>query len=166
MASYSEEAGAWGMEAGTYVFWVGASLAQAKVVGGYVLEKDIITEKTTHICPLSADSKKELETAKKEFFRKLDENSLEVRRQQAVQEAQISRCGIISVDKDIWKTKICAYHGNKMSSDVTANQITEKLTLEQLISMATGNIGKGQGGSLGSAGNPCLVLQRKRVTVQ
>ena len=39
-----------------------------------------------------------------------------------------------------------------MSSDVTANQITEKLTLEQLISMATGNIGKGQGGSLGSAG--------------
>ena len=152
MASYSEEAGAWGMEAGTYVFWVGASLAQAKVVGGYVLEKDIITEKTTHICPLSADSKKELETAKKEFFRKLDENSLEVRRQQAVQEAQISRCGIISVDKDIWKTKISAYHGNKMSSDVTANQITEKLTLEQLISMATGNIGKGQGGSLGSAG--------------
>ena len=56
------------------------------------------------------------------------------------------------MDKDSWKTKSCVYRGSQMSEDEVAKQITENLTQEQLISMATGNIGKGQGGSLGAAG--------------
>lgn len=152
LASYVEETGTWTLEAGTYVLWAGSSLAQAKVIGGYSLEQEVITEELTHICPVQQEYQEELDTARQELLKKLDRDELTAQRQRAVQETQNSNCGVVSVDKDSWKTKSCVYRGSQMSEDEVAKQITENLTQEQLISMATGNIGKGQGGSLGAAG--------------
>ena len=57
LASYSDKAPGWLMDSGTYGFFMGNSLQSAQFAASVELTRNILLEKTDHICPLQKELK-------------------------------------------------------------------------------------------------------------
>ncbi len=142
LASYSEEDAAWILEQGTYGIWVGNSLASSSLAGTICLDEEVVMVQCEHICPLQ----EELEEIVPDLER--------VRQKEEEWQKEADRLSfppVMIYAKDIPTQKIIY---TDMSESLTgpAGEITESLETEQLIRLATGDPGRGQGSSLGSAG--------------
>lgn len=142
LASYDEEKAAWVLEGGTYGVWVGNSLESSRLSATICLDDDAVMVQCGHICertePLQelvpdAGKRKEKEEAWKKLAASLRLPEVLIQAGQIVTEtvAYINRTGVL---------------------EGRAGEIVSTLSEDQLIALATGDPGKGQGNALGSAG--------------
>lgn len=139
LASFSEKDSAWVVEAGKYGIWAGNSSENITLAAVLEVAETTVIETVEHICPvqeelIELECSKELRLKKEQQWHQLaEEKSVPVISfaPALLEKKEISR-------PDTWKK---------------AEEITEKLTDEELIAMVIGEISKGQGQALGSAGN-------------
>ena len=140
MTSYDETKAAWVLERGCYGIYVGNSLNASELEGAIELADSCVRVKTDHICPL----KDELE----EFSNK----RAQVLARRAEMEQQVMSLPRLTLAvKDI-ETDVIDYHKGDFLAESEDMDFVNTLTTEQLIQLATGDPGKGQGSNLGSAG--------------
>ncbi len=142
LASYSQEAGGWIMEAGDYVIWVGNSLDNSKPAGVLRLDRKVMLQKTDSICPL----KEKLEELKPE-----PEKAKE-KRAALLQYIKEEGLPVLKIKSSSIKTETVTYRTNAQLVPGEAGKFADTLTEEQLVSLASGDPDKGQGGNLGAAG--------------
>ncbi len=139
LASFSEKDSAWVVEAGKYGIWVGNSSENITLAAVLEVAETTVIERVEHICPVQEELT-ELERSRELRLKK------EQRWHQLAEEKQISAISFTPVLLE--KKEI-----SKPNTWEKAEEITEKLTDEELIAMVIGEISKGQGQALGSAGN-------------
>ncbi len=142
MASYDEQAAAWVLERGSYGIWVGNSLGDSKLEALLTLAERKELVKVTNICPLQEA---------------LQEISVPLERRKAryealLEEGSARRVPELVLDLTTVSTTVIDYTAPYEPDDDEAAEIVKGLDVEQLIQLATGDPGKGQGSNLGSAG--------------
>lgn len=142
MASYSEEGGEWILEPGYYGVWVGNSLAGSSLEAMLLLGEEKALVQVNNICLLKAE---------------LHELKLSAQKRQARYEAWVKKgkerqLPVIALDMTAVETEIINYSDEQENPEDEAVQLVNKLSVEQMIQLATGDPGKGQGSNLGSAG--------------
>lgn len=142
MASYDDGAAEWVLEPGTYGVWVGNSLADSALEALLTLDEKKVFVKVKNICPL----KEELEEISLPAPRRKARCAayIEAGRGKNIPEQKLDLSGV--------KTEMIDYEAASCPDDDEAAEIVKGLTVEQLIQLATGDPGKGQGSSLGAAG--------------
>ena len=142
LASYSQEDGGWIMEAGDYVIWAGSSLETSKPAAVLRLDREVMLQKTDNICPL----KEKLEELKPE-----PEKARE-KREALLQYVKEEGLPVLRIKSDSIKTETVIYKTNAQLIPEKASEFADTLTEDQLVSLASGDPDKGQGGNLGAAG--------------
>lgn len=142
MASYEEKEAAWILEPGYYGIWVGTSLADSALEGMVCLEAEKVLAKTDNICPL------------REQLQELTLVSEKRReRYEAWTKDGIERgIPVIRTELAAAQTEIIDYAEPEENAEDEAVQLVNELDTEQLVLLATGDPGKGQGSNLGSSG--------------
>lgn len=142
LASYKEEKAAWVLDGGTYGVWVGNSLESSRLSATICLDGDVTMVQCGHICErkeplqeLVPDAGKRME--KEEAWKGLA-SSLQL------PEVWIQAGQIV--------TETVTYMDRSGVLEGKAGEIVSILSEDQLIALATGDPGKGQGNALGSAG--------------
>ena len=138
LSSYDESRSAWILEPGCYGVFVGNSLEGSVLAGTLKLGEEKILSQAERICPLQCE---------------LEELSLAAEKRQARYEEllkQAEEVPQILLDLSGVETEIFDY--NYEEAEDEAAEITAGLTQEQLVDLAIGDPGKGQGSHLGSAG--------------
>lgn len=138
LASYCEKTPGWVLEEGRYGIFVGNSLADAKLAAAVDFTCDVLMVKTVNVCPLQEELK--------EFANPQD--------QIAPRRSKIEAAEVLSVilhEGDIL-TEEAVYGTEESKIPQDVKDFVDTLTTEQLIQLATGDPGKGQGSNLGSAG--------------
>ncbi len=142
LTSYDEREPGWVLEPGSYGIWVGSSLQDAALAATVELDGRAILVKTDNICPLQQEIK--------EFH---EDNGRAARRYEAwknrAKEQGLPRIELHAGDFD---TEQIVYRKNAELTEEDARRFVDTLSVEQLIALATGDPGKGQGGNLGAAG--------------
>lgn len=139
LVSYSEELAAWVLEKGTYGIWVGNSLASAKLIGSLKLDEDTVMVQCEHIC----EKKQELEEILP------DPGKMAAKEAKWLEEAKGLPCVELKASEIL--TETIRYEESYGKGQERAKEITESLSLDQLVAFATGDISRGQS-ELGSAG--------------
>ncbi|MCI2049634.1 MAG: glycoside hydrolase family 3 C-terminal domain-containing protein [Lachnospiraceae bacterium] len=140
LASFEEAKSAWTLEKGVYGLFVGNSLESSVPELTVTVQDPVTIAETKHICPLKEDLQ-ELHAP----GRRLQE-----RRAEWLAEAA-EKPGLDIHSFDILPEKAGSGNGyDTIPDDVKA--FTDTLSEEQLIGLATGEISRGQGSNLGSAG--------------
>lgn len=138
LSSYRESLPGWVLEEGTYGIFVGNSLDSSEFCGSLELSEEIILERTRSVCPL------------RESLQEIcpDEGKIRERRNAwKVEEHPVIHIQPADV---IGKTDVYGDGTDRISEK--AREFAAGLSLEQLILLATGDPGKGQGSNLGSSG--------------
>ena len=139
LASFSEKDSAWVIEAGKYGIWAGNSSQNITLAAVLEVKETTIIEKTEHICPVQEELT-ELECSKE----------LRIKKEQQWHElAAKNNIPTITFTPVMMEKETLP----QPKTWEKAREITEKLTDEELIAMVIGEISKGQGQALGSAGN-------------
>ena len=139
LASFCEKDSAWVMEAGKYGIWAGNSSQNITLAAVLEVKETTIIEKTEHICPVQEELT-ELECSKE----------LRIKKEQQWHElAAKNNIPTITFTPVMMEKETLP----QPKTWEKAREITEKLTDEELIAMVIGEISKGQGQALGSAGN-------------
>nr|WP_295306899.1 glycoside hydrolase family 3 protein [uncultured Blautia sp.] len=139
LASFSEKDSAWVIEAGKYGIWAGNSSQNITLAAVLEVKETTIIEKTEHICPVQEELT-ELECSKE----------LRIKKEQQWHElAAKNNIPTITFTSVMMEKETLP----QPKTWEKAREITEKLTDEELIAMVIGEISKGQGQALGSAGN-------------
>lgn len=142
LASFDEAKAAWILEEGTYGIWVGSSLAEAELAGTVVIDEEALMVQCEHIC---------------EVKETLEEMQADPEKMKEKEEAWLSQVKALSIPP----VQICAaeiqtetisYQTLTDELPGRAGEIVKELSEEQLIELATGDIGKGQDSAFGSAG--------------
>lgn len=141
MASYDASAAEWVLEEGVYGLWAGNSLAGSRLTALFTLEERKVLMKTRNICPLKEELA-ELSVPKEKRLARYQE-MLETGRRLGVPQ--------IGMDLSQVETEVVG-DGDWKEPDDEAARIVKDLTMEQLIQLAAGDPGKGQGSNLGGAG--------------
>lgn len=142
LASYDETKAAWILEAGSYGIWVGNSLAEAKLCSVLELDQETVMVQCGHICERKEDlheicpEKSRMKKKEQEWLSEAERNSIE--------RVHIQSKNII--------TEHVQYQDWTEELEGRAGEIVRTLSEEQLIELAAGDLGKGQGSALGSAG--------------
>ncbi|NCC43742.1 MAG: beta-glucosidase [Clostridia bacterium] len=138
LASFDEKASAWVVEKGLYGILVGNSSEANTLSSVLEVKEDTVIEEVKHICPLQD----ELE----EIVRP---DSLMSEWEAAWhKEAEEKKLAVVLFASEMdSKERIAANEYEKM-----AEELTDKLTDDEMISMVIGEISKGQEAALGSAG--------------
>lgn len=141
LASYDETKAAWILAAGTYGIWLGNSLENAKLAGTVCLDADAVMVRCEHIC----ERKEELQEILP------DPQQLKAREDawKALAEA-LKLPSVLVCAAQIPTETVC--YPEHLGAAGRAGEIVNTLSEEQLIALATGDPGKGQGNALGSAG--------------
>ncbi len=139
LASFSEKDSAWVVEAGKYGIWAGNSSENIALAAVLEVAETTVIETVEHICPVQEELT-ELECSKELRLKK---------EQQWHQLAEEKDVPVISFAPTLFEKKEIS----RPDTWKKAEEITEKLTDEELIAMVIGEISKGQGQALGSAGN-------------
>ena len=138
LVSFEEERACWLLEAGTYGIYVGAALESATLTAALTVCQEKVLTQAVNICqptqPISVLHQTESERR---------------RRYQALLE-KAKTCPNVDWDLSLVETRDVEYALKKEQDEAAA--LVETLTQEELISLATGDPGKGQGSELGSAG--------------
>ncbi len=142
MASYEESTGEWILEAGTYGVWVGNCLGESRLSGMLQLAERKALVKVDNICPLKAE---------------LKELSLPAEKRKARYDAWVAEgkekgLPVTELDLSEVTTEVIDYSNAPEDKEDEAVKLVDKLTVEQMILLATGDPGKGQGSNLGAAG--------------
>ncbi len=138
LASFSEEKSAWIMEKGQYGIWTGNSSVSLEISGILEVAEDTVIEHVKHILPLQE---------------KLEELVCpdEIRLAQEKEWKETAKAkGLQPVSFRPAKEEAKRYEEHEAGK--LAGELAEKLTRKQMISMVIGEISKGQGQVLGSAG--------------
>ncbi len=142
MASYDDGASAWILEPGCYGIWVGNSLRESALAALLRLNAEKLLVKTDHICPLRTELKELTLPAQKRQAR-----------DRAWQDAAKAQgLPILALDLAAVQMERIDYSDKPEDPADEAVQLVDKLDVEQMIRLATGDPGKGQGGNLGSSG--------------
>ena len=142
LASYSEEKAGWILEKGEYVIWAGSSLESSAPCAVISLERELLLSKTEKICPL----KEELQEIKQDLF------FAEKRRKDILDIVEKEKIPVIRLNAELIKAEKIIYRMNEEIIEPDSFKFAEALSQEQLIALASGDPGKGQGSNLGSAG--------------
>ncbi len=140
LSYFDEEKHAWMIERGVYGVFIGESLDDSKLKASVNVKEDIVLSEVETICPLK-DNLNEL---------RADKDRVDRRRS-----LWIGRCtelpSITIEGRDIKKeTYIYGPSYGDMPNEV--EKFVDGLSTEQLIFLCTGNVAKGQGATIGSAG--------------
>lgn len=138
LTSYDESRAAWVLEKGTYGIWLGNSLESAKLMGSLEIDEDTVLVQCQNIC----ERKEELEELQP------DREKMLAKEAQWLAEAQKLPC--VKISGAQLQTEEISYEAKEEKND-RAKEITESLSLDQLIAFATGDVSRGQS-ELGSAG--------------
>lgn len=141
MTSYDAVSAEWVLESGVYGVWIGSSLADSKLEALLTLEEKKVFAKVKNICPLQEELK-EISVSKEKRLARC-EAYIEAGRKRKVPE--------LVMDLSEVRTETVNYEA-PVEEDDDAARIVNGLEIEQLIKLATGDPGKGQGGNLGSSG--------------
>ena len=139
LESYDETLPGWILEKGIYGIFAGSSLENSRPVASVTLEETVVLAETEHICPL----RQELQELQPEA------EALEARRGQWL--AHVSEMPALAFEKKEFITEGFFYREDYKDTPLEARQFVETLTEDQLIRLATGEIGGGES-QLGSAG--------------
>lgn len=142
LASYDEEIAAWVLEAGTYGIWSGNSLEAARLAGTVCLDADAVLVQCESVCERKEELTELRPDAGKQRAREEGWKAL----------AANAELPSVSVCAGQLKTETVDYGEHLGVTDGKAGEIVSTLSEEQLIALATGDPGKGQGNALGSAG--------------
>ncbi len=140
LASYSEEEAAWILEAGRYGIWVGGSLEGAELAGSLRLDADAVLTRCGHIC------------ARREPLEELRPDERKLKEKEAAWLAQAEKLPAVDIKAACLPERTVVYAGTPDVLPGRAGEITESLSVDQLIALATGDITRAQGSELGSAG--------------
>lgn len=138
MASYDEKRAAWILEAGDYGIFVGDSLENSRLQAVLVLSQEKITAQAENICPVR-ESLTELV---------MDKDARKARMDALMADG----AGVSHISYDLSAVKTVVFDYDYKEPEDEAARIVSGLTEEQLVLLATGDPGKGQGSQLGSAG--------------
>jgi len=127
LASYDEQASAWIIEAGTYGIWIGNSLETSVLAAAWDVERDVILERTAHICPL--------------------QEQLPVLTPPEVPQSDTSGIIHVRLPEDL----LCVARSAAPLPSKAAVELAERLPARDLIPLLMGEISRGQG-ALGAAG--------------
>lgn len=139
LASYSEEKAAWILEKGTYGIWVGNSIDSACLVASLKLDEDAVMVQCGHIC----EKKQELEEMLPDASRMQEKEAAWLEKAASLPSVELKASDIV--------TETIQYAGIPDELPGKAGEITESLSLDQLVAFATGDVNSGQS-ELGSAG--------------
>lgn len=143
LASYDMETPGWLLEKGRYCLYIGNSLADSVPSVAADLAKDVLLEKTRHVCVP--------ENPIEEYHLSREIRNTWVQEKQD-DEKKIGEDFILSLHADAITTRTVTYHTNAELSDPEGLAFVQKLTPEQRRHLATGDPGKAQGAQLGSSG--------------
>lgn len=139
LASYDEDLAAWVLEKGTYGIWVGNSLDSAKLIGSLKLDADACMVQCEHICV----KKRELEEMLPDSSKTMEKEAAWLEIADKLPSVELKASDILS--------ETISYSDIPDELPGKAGEITESLSLDQLVAFATGDINSGQS-ELGSAG--------------
>ena len=136
LCSYDEARSAYVLEPGRYGLWLGQSLNGSEPVGALELSHEIVLRRVEAICPTRQELKE---------LRPDPEKA-------AAHRAELERglAGLPCVAYDAPSMPDAIYE--EPAPDPAAAAIVERLTRDQLVQLATGDPGRGQGSMLGAAG--------------
>ncbi len=138
LSSYSEAKGAWLLEKGTYGIWLGNSIASSRLIGSLTLDEDAVMVQCAHICEM----KQELKELVPDFGKMAAKEAKWLEEAKTLPQVELKASEIV--------TEIICYEEAYGKGQERAKEITESLSLDQLIAFATGDVGRGQS-ELGSA---------------
>ena len=141
LSSYDEALPGWTIDRGSYVFCLGNSLESSAVVASAGADTQLLVEKTEHICPLG-----EMLTELAPNVSKLAEL------RQKLLDAAAGKPSIALTAEDITPRTV-RYDGAYADTPQKVRDFVDKLTTEQLIQLATGDLAAGQGSIIGAAGS-------------
>lgn len=139
LASYREEAAAWILEGGCYGIWLGNSLDSAKLIGTLRLDDDAVMVQCRNICKRI----QALEELLPDREKMKEKEAAWIEKTVGLPSVALKASEII--------TEVTEYADLSEKLQGRAGEITENLSVEQLIALATGDIHAGQS-ELGSAG--------------
>lgn len=142
LASFDEEKAAWILEEGTYGIWVGSSLAEAKLAGTVVIDEEALMVQCEHICEV------------KETLEEMQADPAKMKEKEEAWLSQVKTLSIppVQICAAEIQTETISYQTLTDELPGRAGEIVKELSQEQLIELATGDIGKGQDSAFGSAG--------------
>lgn len=142
LASFDEEKAAWILEEGTYGIWVGSSLAEAKLAGTVVIDEETLMVQCEHICEV------------KETLEEMQADPAKMKEKEEAWLSQVKTLSIppVQICAAEIQTETISYQTLTDELPGRAGEIVKELSQEQLIELATGDIGKGQDSAFGSAG--------------
>lgn len=136
LASFDEANAAWLLEKGVYGLYLGNSLRESALCASLEIAEDIVYQRVGHICPLQKPLQ-ELHQAP---------GAAEERYQQMLRDCA-------GLPRETYAAQpLPDVDYTEPALDPEAAALVDTLSEEQLIALATGDPGKGQGSELGSAG--------------
>lgn len=138
LASFDESRAAWILEPGCYGIYVGSSLGESTLEGILKVKQEKVLAETEHICPL------------RETLEELSAPTDKVRKRYEALVNNLENVPCFSYDL-VGNHTVRYCYDDKETED-EASRITRELSEDQLISLAVGDPGKGQGSNLGAAG--------------
>lgn len=141
MASYHENRTAWLLEEGCYGIFVGNSLATSVFSASIQVEGDAVLMETEHICPLQ------------EHLEELKGNVDEINARRNSWLKTVQEKLSLTIHNVEIKKKDISYERNFCDFSEEVAAFVDKLEVDQLIELATGDISKAQGSNIGAAGN-------------
>ncbi len=133
LSSFHEEKGEWMIEKGTYGIFVGNSLSSSTFSASICVTEDLITAKTEHVC------------IPKEEIIVLDGNVDNSNRKREAWLGQMAQKPSLHINLGDMVCEEYSYSPAYEDMPEKVRKFVDTLTQEQLIMLATGNIGKGQG---------------------
>jgi beta-glucosidase len=140
ISSFDEKNCCWILENGAYGIFVGNSLENSNIIGSINIEKDIVTERTCHVCPA--------EQTINELKSPVD--LINDRRSRWI--SSLSQYPSIDLNADDIEIKNNIYgkFDENVDRDITTS--VEKLSIEQMIKLSIGEMSQDAISNLGSAG--------------
>lgn len=142
LTSYSQEDGGWILEGGDYVIWVGNSLESARPAAVLRLDRKAVVQRTESICPLK-ENLEELTPDPEKISEKLEA---------LYKYAEERKLPVLKLKGTSVETETVIYKTNRQLVPDEAGRFADSLAEEQLVSLASGDPEKAQGGNLGAAG--------------
>lgn len=140
LTSYDEAIPGWTLEKGAYGLFVGSSLHSALFIGTIVMDDDIVMVQTEHVCSLQEQLREKFAPREK----------LQAKRNQW--QESVGQFSAVHFTKGCVSTVSIAYDGAYEIIPKEVREFVDKLTLEQLIDLSSGEVIEGLGSSIGEAG--------------
>ena len=147
LAYFDEERSAWAVQKGDYAVWVGNSIENLSLAAVLTVERDTVIEKVRHICPPRRDIEELVCPAQLRMKQEAQWKALAEKENAAKILFVPETTDQTGQQEQPLQAEAPAWRAARL-----AEELTEKLTEQELISMVIGEVSKGQGQALGAAG--------------